>query len=265
MLNKENKIGFEQTWRWFGPNDPISLKEIIQTGATGIVTALHQIPVGAVWPVEEIINRKRIINEPGLRWSVVESLPVHKDIKKLKGNYKEYINNYKTSLKNLGECDIKTVCYNFMPVLDWSRTNLNVTYKDGSITSKFEQQAMNAFDLFILKRKNAEKDYNEDEIVLAEKFYLHLNETEKEELVKTILFGLPGSWQSYSMNEFRIALEEYNNITADELRENLIYFIKEIIPIAEKTGILLAIHPDDPPRSLLGLPRIVSTLEDLKK
>lgn len=265
MKDNPNKISFIQTWRWFGPNDPISLKEIKQTGATGIVTALHQIPVGAVWPAEEILNRKRIIEKEGLIWSVVESLPVHEDIKKQNGKYEEYIENYKTSLHNLGECKIPVVCYNFMPVLDWSRTNLNVVYKDGSITSKFEQQSMTAFDLFILKRKNAEKDYTTDQINSAEKYFNQLDENSKEELLKTILLGLPGSWESYSLDEFRTALAEYDNIDADGLRRNLFSFIKKIISVAEKYGILLAIHPDDPPKSLLGLPRIVSTHEDLRK
>ncbi|MCX7798408.1 MAG: mannonate dehydratase [Melioribacter sp.] len=258
-------MAFEETWRWFGPNDPITLKEVKQTGATGVVTALHQIPVGEIWTVDEISKRKMLIESEGLKWSVVESLPVHEDIKKRKGNYKKYIDNYKISLQNLGKCGIDTVCYNFMPVLDWSRTDLETIYEDGSITSKFEIKAFAAFDLFILKRKNAEKDYTETQIKEAKDYFEKLNDFEKEKLTNTILFALPGSWEKYSLEQFKVLLNDYADITDNELRNNLIEFLKEIIPVAEESNIFMVIHPDDPPRSLLGLPRIVSTKNDVEK
>lgn len=258
-------MAFEQTWRWFGPNEPISLREIKQTGATGIVTALHQIPTGKTWPKDEILKRKEFIESEGLVWSVVESVPVHEDIKKGTGNCKEYIENYKLTIRNLGQCGIKTVCYNFMPILDWSRTNLKVIYKDGSITTRFIADEFAAFDLFILKRKLAEKSYSNEQIEKATKYYNSLDENHIEDLVKTILLGLPGSLEAYTLEEFKKVIQEYDGIGDKELRENLYYFIKEIIPVAEESGVMMAIHPDDPPFHLLGLPRIVSTLTDLNQ
>lgn len=255
---------FEQTWRWFGPNDPISLAEIKQTGATGIVCALHQIPVGEVWSIDEILKRKKIIEDAGLKWSVVESVPVHENIKKGKNNYAQLIENYKQTIINLGKCEIDTVCYNFMPILDWSRTNLNVTYKDGSITTKFEAKAFAAFDLFILERESAEKDYNEDQIRQAKEYFLSLTDEQKKNLQNTVLLGLPGSLQSYTLDEFRLTLKEYDSVSESQLRENLYSFIKEIVPIAEQSGIYLVIHADDPPWPLLGLPRIVSNKNDVE-
>jgi mannonate dehydratase len=258
-------MAFEQTWRWFGPNDPISLKEIKQTGATGIVTALHQIPVGDVWPTDEIIKRKKIIESEGLRWSVVESVPVHENIKKRKGNYKILIDNFKQTIINLSKSGIKTVCYNFMPVLDWSRTDLNVEFKDGSITTKFEAKAFAAFDLFILKRTEASNSYNDEQIGQAKEYFEKLDDKQKEVLKNTILLGLPGSFESYTLDEFKLALYEYADISESGLMENLILFLKEIIPVAEENGVFMAIHPDDPPFSLLGLPRIVGNKEQLKQ
>jgi mannonate dehydratase len=258
-------MAFEQTWRWFGPNDPISLKEIKQTGAAGVVTALHQIPVGNVWPVEEILQRKEIIEAEGLEWTVVESVPVHENIKKQKENYLELIENYKQTLLNLGKCGVNTVCYNFMPVLDWSRTDLQVTYKDGSITTKFEAAVFAAFDLFILKRNGAAKSYTEEQITAAKELFDNMDDERKEKLKETVLLGLPGSLEAYTLEEFRSALAEYNLIDADKLRENLIFFIRQILPAAEASGVFLAIHPDDPPFSLLGLPRVVGSKEDIRK
>ena len=257
--------GFEQTWRWFGPNDPISLKEIKQTGATGIVNALHQIPVGQIWSVEEIMKRKKIIEDEGFNWSVVESLPVHENIKKRKDNYKELIDNYKISIKNIASCGIDTICYNFMPILDWSRTNLKVVFKDGSITTKFDAKVFAAFDLFILKRKGAESDYTEKQINDAEVYFKEMAEEEKDNLLQTVLLGLPGSLEAYTIDEFKKALHEYEKIGDAELRQNLYDFIKEIIPIAEENGVLMGIHPDDPPWPLLGLPRIVGNKNDFEQ
>ena len=256
---------FEQTWRWFGPKDPISLKEIKQTGATGIVTALHHIPTGEAWTVDEIIKRKQVIEAEGLKWSVAESIPVHEDIKKRKGDYRLYIENYKESIRNLGKCDIDIVCYNFMPVLDWSRTDLQVVFKDGSLTTKFEAKVMAAFDVFILKRPNAEKNYSEDQIKLAKQYFENLDEAQKEKLIDTVLLGFPGSGEAYTLEGLKSAIGEYDEIDDNELHENLYHFIKEIIPAAEESGVLMGIHPDDPPWPLLGLPRVVSNKQDVKQ
>ena len=261
----QNETGLEYTWRWFGPNDPVSLKEIKQTGATGIVTALHQIPVGEVWPVEEILKRKQMIEAEDLKWSVVESVPVHEDIKKISNNYKKYIENYKQSIRNLSHCGLNRVCYNFMPVLDWSRTELNVQFKDGTFTSKFELKSMAAFDMYILKREGAENDYNDNIKDKAQKFFNSLNEHGKEKLISTILLGLPGSNEAYTLDEFRKAIAVYQDMSEADLLKNLQGFIKEISPTAEESGILLGVHPDDPPRSLLGLPRVVGNKENLQK
>jgi mannonate dehydratase len=258
-------VGFEQSWRWFGPNDPVSLKEIKQTGATGIVSALHHIPVGEIWPVDEIMKRKKNIQDEGFNWTVVESVPVHENIKKRKDNYLQLIENYKQTIRNLGNCGIDTVCYNFMPVLDWSRTDLKVEFKDGSVTTKFEAKAFAAFDLFILKRPGAVINYNEEQIKKAKEYYDSLNDNQKEKLKDTILLGLPGSLEAYNLEEFKLALSEYNNIGEKELRENLLYFIKEIIPAAEESGVFMVIHADDPPWQLLGLPRVVGTKKDIEQ
>ena len=241
-------MALEHNWRWFGPKDPITLKEIKQTGAVGIVTALHHIPVGESWSIEEITKRKRIIEAEGLKWSVVESVPVHEDIKKKKGNYLQYLENYKKSIKNLGQCDIDTVCYNFMPVLDWSRTDLKVISEDGSITTRFETRVFAAFDLFILKRPGAEKSYSQEQIHKAKKYYEDLDESQKESLIQTVLLGLPGSLEAYTLEKFKLALREYDNIGNSELRENLYSFIKGIIPVAEEAGeyswlFIQMIHP----------------------
>lgn len=254
---------FIYSWRWFGPNDRIQLPQIKQAGASAVVTALHQIPVGEVWEKEDILERKRIIEAAGLQWELVESLPVSEDIKKHSGNYLQHISNYKKSLENLAACGINTICYNFMPVLDWSRTRLRLDLPDGSYTSGFELYQFAAFDLFVLGRENAHNDYSEEVIAKAQEFLYNLEEKKVQELKDTILYGLPGSMQTYSMEEFKQLLASYEGIDRKKLKENLHFFLNSIVPVAEKYGIKMAVHPDDPPWNLLGLPRIVSTIDDL--
>jgi mannonate dehydratase len=258
-------MALEQTWRWFGPKDPITLEEVRQTGATGIVTALHHIPYGEIWTIEEIMKRKQIIEKAGLRWSVVESVPVHEDIKKHKGNYKQYIENYKKTIQNLGKCNINTICYNFMLVFEWSRTNVEMLFLDGSFALAYNQTAFTAFDVFILNRKGSESDYSQTEIKNANRYFESLSGKEIEELKNTIMLSLPGLEESFTLDRLHKILEEHKDISKEVLKSNFNYFIKEIIPPAEEAGIRMAIHPDDPPRSLLGLPRIVSTKEDIKE
>ena len=258
-------MAFEQSWRWFGPHDPVSLKEIRQAGASGIVTALHQIPAGEVWPIDEIMKRKKLIEAEGLRWSVAESIPVHENIKKRKDNFQNLIDNYKESVGNLGRCGVGVVCYNFMPVLDWSRTDLRVVFRDGSITTKFEAKAFAAFDLFILKRHDAEKSYRADQIDAAKHYFDSMDAGQKEKLKQTVLLGFPGSLEAYTLDEFAAALREYDNITEADLRQHLYHFIREVVPAAAEAGVLMAIHPDDPPWSLLGLPRVVSNKQDIER
>lgn len=253
----------EQTWRWFGPGDRITFEEIKQTGATGIVTALHHIPVGEVWPVNEIIIRKKLIEDSGMIWSVVESVPVHEDIKKQKKGFQKYIENYKQTLQNLGLCGIRTVCYNFMPVLDWSRTNLSFKFADSSEVTRFDYTVFIAFDIFILKRKNAENSYSSEAIGQAQNYFKTLNEKRIFDLEKTFLLGLPGSGETFTLEQLRNMIKDYEQIDAARLKEHLFHFIREIVPIAEASGIRLAIHPDDPPWSLMGLPRITSNGQDL--
>ena len=254
-----------ESFRWYGPADAVSLSDIRQAGAVNVVSALHQVPNGAIWEVETIKEHQERIRQAGLEWGVVESVPVHEDIKQRKGDFKVYIENYKKTLENLASCGIFTVCYNFMPVLDWTRTHLYKPLADGSTALSFEGDALRAFDLFILNRTEAVKEYSKDEILNANNYFKNLKINEINSLTESIIAGLPGAEEGYTLDQFNDRIQAYKHLSKQDLQQHLILFLEALIPTLESVGVRMCIHPDDPPQSLFGIPRVVSTAEDLNQ
>jgi mannonate dehydratase len=254
-----------ESFRWYGPADAVSLSDIRQAGAVNVVSALHQVPNGAIWEVETIKEHQERIRQAGLEWGVVESVPVHEDIKQRKGDFKVYIENYKKTLENLASCGIFTVCYNFMPVLDWTRTHLYKPLADGSTALSFEGDALRAFDLFILNRTEAVKEYSKDEILSAKNYFKKLKINQINSLTESIIAGLPGAEEGYTLDQFNDRIQAYKHLSKQDLQQHLILFLEALIPTLESVGVRMCIHPDDPPQSLFGIPRVVSTAEDLNQ
>ena len=252
-----------QTWRWFGPDDPVTLQDIRQTGAVGIVTALHQVPHGEVWTYEDILERKNLIESYGLTWDVVESVTIHEEIKTKSGDYSNWIEKYKESLRNLAKAGLRVITYNFMPVNDWTRTQLDYTMPDGSKALYFNWIDLAVFDIFILQRKDAKQSYSNEIVLQAEVKFKQYTQEELNQLAGVVMFGIPGE-KKITIESMREKLSRYDNIKQEDLRNNLVYFLQQITPLCDELNLDLAIHPDDPPCDILGLPRIVKNIEDLE-